>query len=428
MAELAAGAVAAEEIVSTSLQAGLAAYVVSQPTVPLKATFGQIATTPSDDDRLSLDRSRHSLTIVKDKACIFGGHLGRTSLASNEVHMVSLLAQPDAEKRADVQYAVIPALASAEDGTVSEQSPHSPVPSPRSGHAACALNICVAIFGGLDQHGEVLDEGGRLWLFNTASLNWECIRADPAPPPRAHAVLGSYNNRLVLYGGLAPSGEALRDVWHFDYSTRKWQSLPDAPVADAQATVCNSTLHLLGYPSKLSCELHSLPLPAPTSSNPASAGNWITETIPTNPLVSSPSQHQGSMVLPLAFGHGRNFLLYLLGANNPDAWTLQLPSSKPTATHPSHAGASIKDGIRSAVGAKTGAMEWCKVDIQVPGDVDKAPDGTSGKLHPGPRAWAAGDVTADGRSVVVCGGVFGGATEGDDEVRGNGDVWMIRFT
>ena len=51
MAEVAAGVWAAEEVVSTGVQAGVAAYMVSQPTMPLKGTFRQIATAPDDNTR-----------------------------------------------------------------------------------------------------------------------------------------------------------------------------------------------------------------------------------------------------------------------------------------------------------------------------------------------------------------------------------------
>jgi hypothetical protein len=51
MAEVAAGLWAAEEVVSTGVQAGVAAYMVSQPTMPLMGTFRQIATAPDDNTR-----------------------------------------------------------------------------------------------------------------------------------------------------------------------------------------------------------------------------------------------------------------------------------------------------------------------------------------------------------------------------------------
>lgn len=48
MAEAVAGAVVAEQVVSTSLEAG-AAVAVARPTQPLKVSLSQIATTPTDD-------------------------------------------------------------------------------------------------------------------------------------------------------------------------------------------------------------------------------------------------------------------------------------------------------------------------------------------------------------------------------------------
>lgn len=48
MAEVAAGLWAAEEVVSTGVQAGVGAYMVAKPTMPLKATFTQISP-PVDD-------------------------------------------------------------------------------------------------------------------------------------------------------------------------------------------------------------------------------------------------------------------------------------------------------------------------------------------------------------------------------------------
>ena len=45
--EVAAGLIAAEQIVSTTMEgAAIAAYAAAQPTMPLKATFARIATSP----------------------------------------------------------------------------------------------------------------------------------------------------------------------------------------------------------------------------------------------------------------------------------------------------------------------------------------------------------------------------------------------
>lgn len=48
MAEVAAGAYVAAEVVEHTAEAGYAAYVVSKPTLPLKVTFTRIATVTGD--------------------------------------------------------------------------------------------------------------------------------------------------------------------------------------------------------------------------------------------------------------------------------------------------------------------------------------------------------------------------------------------
>lgn len=50
MAEIAAGALVAEQVVATTVEgAALTGYAISKPTMPLKASFTQIATAPKDD-------------------------------------------------------------------------------------------------------------------------------------------------------------------------------------------------------------------------------------------------------------------------------------------------------------------------------------------------------------------------------------------
>ena len=55
MAEVAAGAgvaLAAEEVVSTTAQAGVAGYMIAKPTLPLKVTYTMIANATYDSTRL----------------------------------------------------------------------------------------------------------------------------------------------------------------------------------------------------------------------------------------------------------------------------------------------------------------------------------------------------------------------------------------
>ena len=50
MAEVAAGALAAEQVVSTTIEGGaLAGIAIAQPTLPLKATFQRIGSAPEGD-------------------------------------------------------------------------------------------------------------------------------------------------------------------------------------------------------------------------------------------------------------------------------------------------------------------------------------------------------------------------------------------
>ena len=54
MAEVAAGAgiaLAAEEVVSTGVQAGVAGYMIAKPTIPLKVTYTMIANAQDDTAR-----------------------------------------------------------------------------------------------------------------------------------------------------------------------------------------------------------------------------------------------------------------------------------------------------------------------------------------------------------------------------------------
>lgn len=81
----AAGLVAAEQVISTTVEGGaVAAYGLSQPTLPLSATFHRLSS------EAFLPRLDHSLTIVAGQAYILGGEVEQGRLAGDEVHIVSL--------------------------------------------------------------------------------------------------------------------------------------------------------------------------------------------------------------------------------------------------------------------------------------------------------------------------------------------------
>ncbi|KAK3072067.1 hypothetical protein LTR53_007498 [Teratosphaeriaceae sp. CCFEE 6253] len=433
MAEVAAAAWAVEEVVSTTAQVGIGAYMVAKPTLPLKATFSQIATSSDDGTRLSLTRSGHSVSVVKNKAYIFGGETAAGKLASPDVHAITLTH----EDKQDVDYAVIPAIADQTDG---------PVPVPRTKHAACSFNICVAIFGGLDESGELIDES-CIWLFVTGKSSWETLQpknsSAPAPEPRSEGRLFDHQNKLLLYGGRSKSGEALKDVWLFDYVTNEWRRFPDAPVSSPNAATVNGVLHLIAGADDMSSDLHLLEL----GPDPSAEHKWRTIPFPTNPMTPGPRPRVGAGLLPITTGYGRAYLAFLFGARQhalpagetskpptsdspddppywSDIWTYQLPSAaheaKPTlslsdAIKP----ARLKDSIRHALGYDSGEHSWGEAEVQPPREEDLVA-AVAGKVHPGPRGFFGCDVTRDGGSVVLWGGIN---AKGERE----GDGWVIKF-
>ncbi|KAK5171507.1 uncharacterized protein LTR77_004652 [Saxophila tyrrhenica] len=439
MAEAAAAA-AVYETVETTAQIGVGAYMVAKPTMPLKATFTQIATSSDDQTKLSLSRSGHSISIVKDKAYIFGGETAAGKLASNEVHAVTLHSADTPEP----DYSVIPAVPDQEGGKV---------PAARHSHAACGFNICVAVFGGVDESGNVIDEP-FIWLFVTGKSCWETLEAsssEKSPQPRRDAHLFDHQNNLILYGGTDASGQSLHDVWHFSYVNKTWTQLPDAPVSTSNVALSDGVLYTITGSDEVSGDLHFLPLNAGSNQE----NGWSHVPFPTNPLTPGPQPRTGAGLLPVTTGYGRQYLLYMFGSRaivqpkgsaaeqketddstlevepkdpkdlSPqfwsDMWTYQLPSSTPELKaniYQALKPAKIKDAIRGALGMDDGKHSWGEVEVLPPSESDLAT--SDGKVHPGPRALFACDVMKDGKTAVIWGGVN---PKGERE----GDGWVIRL-
>ena len=383
--------------------------------------------------RSSLSRSGHSLSIVKNKAYIFGGETADGKLASNEVHAVTLESSDNAEP----QYAVIPAVAKVDGGKI---------PVARKAHAACALNICVAVFGGIDETGSTINDS-TLWLFNTGTSSWETLEIsnpDLVPKPRSGAQLFEYKNRLVLYGGTDSTGAPLKDVWHFDYPNKAWSQLPDAPLSTSNAAFSDGVLYAISGTDNMGGDLHFLLLMAKSEEEPT----WHAVPYPTNPLTPGPLPRSEAGLIPVSTGFGRQYLLYMFGSRAStgdgtieatetseavggsktatpqywsDMWTYQLPSSDPEAKPTTNIyeaikPAKIKDKIRGALGYDDGKHSWAEVEVLPPTDLTE----TEGKVHPGPRGSFAHDVMRDGRSIVIWGGVN---PKGERE----GDGWIIKL-
>ena len=130
----------------------------------------------------SLERT--TLSVVSGQAYIFGGESEHGKLAGDEIYTVSLpLKKAQNEGKPDCK--VVPSLGEGEDGKV---------PGARAGRTACAVMERIYVLGGRGQGGKVVEEGARVWVFDTNTLG--CSYVDPAsdaeiPPAR------------YLHGGVA---------------------------------------------------------------------------------------------------------------------------------------------------------------------------------------------------------------------------------
>ncbi|KAF4973669.1 hypothetical protein FZEAL_9261 [Fusarium zealandicum] len=413
MAEVAAGAIAAEQIISTTIEAGAAA-AVAQPTQPLNAVLSQIATTPTNDDSLALARSHHSITVIGSRGYIFGGKKEDGSLCKNDVHAISL----SDEESGGSEYACFPAV--GENGEI---------PPPRLDHSACPRGETLIIFGGQDGSGQASDEESCLWEWEPKSARWAKIEpVGKAPGPRSgHQIfLDAKKDTLILHGGLE-NGQPTTETWSFDFTTRIWSELPPAPATSLAAQLVDGTLYFISGDSDMHGSIHFL-TPAFGEDDSAETPEWSSIDFPTNPLVSGPRPRVGSALAHVTTGLGRRYLVYLLGSrqdanvsssneayNNDhpyysDMWSLQLPSD-------GFSVARVKDAIRDALPSiESGAFSWHELDI-APSELKQ----TTGKLHPGPRGFFGADTCLGGKGVILWGGVN---AKGETEA----DGWLLQLS
>ncbi|KAM5347377.1 hypothetical protein ACJ41O_010382 [Fusarium nematophilum] len=404
MAEVAAGAIVAEQVVVTGVEAGAAA-AIARPTQPLTAVLKQIAAAPVNDDALALARSHHTVSIIDNKAYIFGGKKEDGRLCSNDIHSVSLASPQEGEP----EYACYPAVRSK-----------GAVAAPRWGHAACTRGDTVIIHGGKDDLDQSADQEGCLWVWDSKTIEWTKISAGGnAPESRInHQIFyDQKKDRLVLHGGTEREKQET-DTWLFYFQTSRWIGLPQAPTASSAAQFVDGTLYGITSSSGVDGCIHFLRL---GSSEDVSTLSWSTVEYPANPLNPGPRPRLGSALVPVSTGLGRQYLIYLLGSRQDakaiafndaytqerplysDMWSLQLPSEGFSAS-------GVKDAIRDKLPrTESGVFSWCELEI-APNEVDQQ----AGKVHPGPRAFFGADACLDGKGVVFWGGVNAkGETEGD---------------
>ncbi|MDI1493521.1 MAG: hypothetical protein OHK93_005311 [Ramalina farinacea] len=385
--EAAAVGIVAEEVVSTSIQAGVV-YGVAKPTPALSATFKRIS------NETIIPRINHSVTVIDGSAYLFGGETENGKLASDEVHIIGLPFD-DGGEQSKPDYKSVPALGEGQDGKT---------PGSRAGHTAVGIAHRIFVFGGRGEDGKAIEEMGRVWVFDTKTLGWSyidavddneasmpparyqhsCVGSDrPSPPSQKPSYSESFTSTmskipslvsgtsstpaadqpivmkedlssdahgtLIVHGGLVSSSSPpVTDTWLFDISTRTWSSLAFLPSSgespnpsSAALALTNDIIYTISGTSQLSHDISSIPLkisphpldPTKTSILAPASPSWTRNTIPTNPLTPGPQSRIGAVLLPVTSGVGRHYLLYLMGesaATKPEAASTEKDEAAPS--------------------------------------------------------------------------------------------------
>ncbi|KAK4033720.1 hypothetical protein C8A01DRAFT_39806 [Parachaetomium inaequale] len=436
MAEVAAAAIAAEQVVATGVEAA-AAVAIAAPTLPLKISLTHLPNpAPEGSPHPALARAHHTLTVLpNNKAFIFGGRDPSGALCPPGIHTITL---PPSKTTTDpssanddygTAYTCYPPY-SLQDASTGETL----VPSPRAGHAACSRGgRYLLIHGGRGANGKAVDEGNCIWQWDCEGLSWGKLRGDSQlgvgmAPRWGHWMFGDEEQGfLVVVGGRtaetqSEEGGTEREVWMYDFERMVWTALPGMPAGPVAAAYAGGRVYIISRDGEgdvgLGGVVRYLDMRAsPTEREKPRALVWESVSFPANPLAPGPKPREGGALVPLSTGHGREYLVYLFGCSEEEAgkeyysdiWTLQVPAHGRSA-------AAAKDKIREKLpGMESGEFRWAEAEI-VPTEQMTA----EGKVHPGPRGLFAADACLDGQGIVLWGGVN---AKGEEE----GDGWVLRL-
>lgn len=347
--------------IETAVEAGVAAYYLGQPTLPLKAQLQHIASPTA------IPRSSHSLSVVGDRAYIFGGHSQDAKFSTNDIEELQIATEDNITTNLKTITAI------GENGNV---------PQARTHHTATVARNRIFVFGGRDSNSQVLPENGRIWVFDPLQSNW--LFLDPPPHtsfPAARYQHSSTSNEdgsgIFIHGGVASDGTRLSDTWAFYLDEGKWTKLSDAPGkgrSGASIAVCKGKLWRFGGfdGEKVVDELDYYELPRPHSIElpgtlDDSKREW--EVVEKSSKEGDPTWPPARSMAALHYvtrGSGRDYLVLALGEGNSwaengkllqDIWAYQLPSA-------GLSGAGVKDAIRDKVpDVKTHEGQWAPVEV-----------------------------------------------------------------
>ena len=159
----------------------LTAKGIYDPTLPLKAELTPLTS-------IDVPLAYHSISIVKGRAYLFGGKTigqgGNVEVSDNGMHIVIL-------PSSGIESTDYKKIESSGDA-----------PPKRYGHSAAVIDDMIYITGGYGENDELLNENGRVWVFDTVSNKFSHL--DPAdqvekPGPRAYgAAVTSEHPRPVV--------------------------------------------------------------------------------------------------------------------------------------------------------------------------------------------------------------------------------------
>ncbi|KAJ5653950.1 hypothetical protein N7490_000953 [Penicillium lividum] len=318
-----------------------------------------------------LRRSSQIVSVVGDRAYIFGGELRPREPRDNDIHAVSL------DNR---------------NARLTSEPATSQSPSPRVGTAACTLNGKIYIFSG---RGGVamapIEEQGAVWEFDPAAGNWSFIlpsdtNAKAFPVARSyHCMASDGKDTLYLHAGCPENGR-LSDLWAFSLSRRNWTELSTAfnpPRGGASVAFTDGKLYRMnGFDGNTeqggSVDIYS-----------SETNSW-TSCVYSPDGKAGPAPRSVSSLLPVRL-EGRSFLITLFGEHDPSSLGHQ------------GAGKMLSDVWAFDIRSK----KWEEVVLQ-------------GDQLPTARGWFDADVF--GANTIV---VHGGLGESNDRL---GDVWIIELS
>ncbi|KAL2163292.1 hypothetical protein VTH06DRAFT_5348 [Thermothelomyces fergusii] len=429
MAEgIAAAAMAAEQVVARGVEDAAAAISIAAPTLPLMICLTHLPNpAPKGSPHPALARSEHTLTVIRNKAFIFGGKDASGALCPPAIHTITLPAAPrvatdpasaaslsdrgtatstttvttnnrkeqkeggaesGGEPGAGPAYTCYPPY-TLQDATTGETL----VPRARAGHAACARGggRYLLVHGGRGAGGAPVEEANCVWQWDCDALSWARLRGDAsqlgarmAPARWGHWLFADEDQAfLVMVGGKTGDGgeeSSEREVWMYDFHAAAWATLPRLPARPLAAAYVAGKVYAISSgggeedaaagEAGLGGMVHFLDMrQSPAEREKADALVWQSVRFPATPLAPGPQPRAGGALVPLKTGHGRTYLVYMFGCSDEEGGKgreKEYYSDIWTLQLPSPArsAAAVKDKIREKLPRlESGEFRWAEAEI-----------------------------------------------------------------